>query len=451
MSSNGFTLHAALFLFAALILSVTPINGENRFFVEDQTVLSGSTGQTLAVKGDSDIDLYGYSFAIHYDGAVLAVTDVTWEGALATEPSFFDGEFDNDVGQLGYGCVFDFGPEFDNVLVPGTDYTLAVVTFDAAADTDTTTEVSFEEVPFNPARPIQNVMTNGDGFSEFPTVVSGMITVETRAPVITNLTGNAGFAGDTFTILGEHFDEPGLEVRVCDVVAEAVVSGGGTQIEVTAPADTACDPGDADVVVSTDRGSATEVDGYTYIDPNSLAPVIVEVNPFTGPAGTEVTISGQNFDADGLEVSVCDVVVAHQLQGANIVVTIPDCGDMDAQVNIVVTNNFGMDSATFAYTVEVAGGFIRGDTNGDGSVDIADPVFALNHLFAGGPGPECEDRGDFNDDGSFDVSDPIFVTQLPFCRRRPHSVSLPGQRRRSDRRRLDELPLSVALRSIDRR
>ncbi len=50
--------------------------------------------------------------------------------------------------------------------------------------------------------------------------------------------------------------------------------------------------------------------------------------------------------------------------------------------------------------------FVRGDTNADSTVDIADPVKALEHLFLGGS-VDCEDAADSNDDGALDIADPV--------------------------------------------
>ena len=51
--------------------------------------------------------------------------------------------------------------------------------------------------------------------------------------------------------------------------------------------------------------------------------------------------------------------------------------------------------------------FIRGDSNGDGQVNIADPVFTLNYLFQNKEEPKCLDATDANDDGIVDISDAI--------------------------------------------
>ena len=53
--------------------------------------------------------------------------------------------------------------------------------------------------------------------------------------------------------------------------------------------------------------------------------------------------------------------------------------------------------------------FVRGDSNADASIDIADVVFVLEYLFAQGNVPLCEDTADSNDDGWIDIADPVFM------------------------------------------
>jgi hypothetical protein len=51
--------------------------------------------------------------------------------------------------------------------------------------------------------------------------------------------------------------------------------------------------------------------------------------------------------------------------------------------------------------------FIRGDSNGDGTVNISDPQHTLGYLFLGDDRPFCYDAADSNDDGAINMSDPI--------------------------------------------
>lgn len=54
--------------------------------------------------------------------------------------------------------------------------------------------------------------------------------------------------------------------------------------------------------------------------------------------------------------------------------------------------------------------FIRGDSNGDNIVNIADPITTLNHLFQSGPAL-CLAAMDANGDGAVDIADPLAVLQ----------------------------------------
>ncbi len=58
--------------------------------------------------------------------------------------------------------------------------------------------------------------------------------------------------------------------------------------------------------------------------------------------------------------------------------------------------------------------FIRGDSNSDGKVNVADPIYTLLYAFAGGEAPTCLDTADSNDDAAIDVADAIFVLQYLF-------------------------------------
>ena len=58
--------------------------------------------------------------------------------------------------------------------------------------------------------------------------------------------------------------------------------------------------------------------------------------------------------------------------------------------------------------------FVRGDSNADRGINIADAVFSLNHLYLGGEVPACPDAADSNDDGKVDISDPVATLNYLF-------------------------------------
>jgi nucleoside-diphosphate-sugar epimerase len=58
--------------------------------------------------------------------------------------------------------------------------------------------------------------------------------------------------------------------------------------------------------------------------------------------------------------------------------------------------------------------FLRGDGNGDLTVDVADAVFILAYLFSGGPA-DCLDAIDTNDDGSNNIADAISALDFLFA------------------------------------
>ncbi|MCA8962834.1 MAG: dockerin type I repeat-containing protein, partial [Planctomycetes bacterium] len=59
-------------------------------------------------------------------------------------------------------------------------------------------------------------------------------------------------------------------------------------------------------------------------------------------------------------------------------------------------------------------GFVRGDANSDGEVDISDVIFSLSYLFTEGDDPACFATGDANHDGEIDISDSIYLLSYLF-------------------------------------
>jgi len=58
--------------------------------------------------------------------------------------------------------------------------------------------------------------------------------------------------------------------------------------------------------------------------------------------------------------------------------------------------------------------FLRGDTDGNGVVNLTDVIVTLTYLFRGGSEPDCHDAADANDSGVIDISDAIFTLSFLF-------------------------------------
>ena len=91
----------------------------------------------------------------------------------------------------------------------------------------------------------------------------------------------------------------------------------------------------------------------------------------------------------------------------------------------------GAGNANSPYTVNgeitlvpVSGGFIRGDDNASGAVDLADPIYGLNYLFLQGP-QICLDAMDANDDGVVDTADPTYNLTYLFSSGPPMPAPFP--------------------------
>ncbi len=69
-----------------------------------------------------------------------------------------------------------------------------------------------------------------------------------------------------------------------------------------------------------------------------------------------------------------------------------------------ITGQNGLDITVLA----LPGSYRRGDTNGDGALDIGDAITLLEHLFLDGA-LACADRGDVDDDGTLGVADAIVL------------------------------------------
>ena len=87
----------------------------------------------------------------------------------------------------------------------------------------------------------------------------------------------------------------------------------------------------------------------------------------------------------------------------------------------ILVHGFSTRSGNFILTVDQSappapgvGPFIRGDSNGDSTVDISDATTMLNWLFLGAAEPGCVASNDSNGDGVINISDPTHLLNFLF-------------------------------------
>src|SRR5690606_8792559 len=227
-------------------------------------------------------------------------------------------------------------------------------------------------------------------------------------PVIEGFTNNSGDEGTVFTVNGRNFDQPGLTVKVCGVAAahELLPSG---DLEVTAPE---CGPGPAVVEICTEFGCDSDPQGFTYPTPPG-APEIESFESNSGEAGQIFYIVGQNFDAPGLSVQVCNVAAEFTLLAVNLTISVaaPLCGTVGpVQARVCTEGGCDLDPAGFTYVGSPTDPLSRrGDSNADARVDLSDGIATLGYLFLGTGEPPCLSASDANDSGAVDLADAVYT------------------------------------------
>jgi hypothetical protein len=85
----------------------------------------------------------------------------------------------------------------------------------------------------------------------------------------------------------------------------------------------------------------------------------------------------------------------------------------------------GIDIGAWESCPETSGRFIRGDTDGNGRLELTDAVALLGHLFLGAPGPGCPDAADSDDSGTLDLTDAVYSLTFQFLGGLPPPAPFP--------------------------
>jgi hypothetical protein len=167
------------------------------------------------------------------------------------------------------------------------------------------------------------------------------------------------------------------------------------------------------------RGDLIDTDSITVTSTAGPRPppVITRLDPSTAEIGDEIAILGSNFLRSPRvffgSVEAAFVSYEPLVDPAVITARVPTGA---GTVAVRVRNRDSQESNTAAFTYPgAAGSFVRGDVNGDGLVDVSDPVRTLFHLFSG-TAIDCQDAADADDNELLNLSDAI--RELDFLFRR---------------------------------
>ncbi len=239
---------------------------------------------------------------------------------------------------------------------------------------------------------------------------------EYNAGIIDNDAGTASW-GVVFALSAESIDvklDAGASRRVVELVVNVLATDEeSTVIDLI---DVGGNPGRRNVMTDVDGNSVspdpTLSDGT--INLTEVGPVIEGVFPTSGTAGTQLLVSGRNFDQAGLVVRLCDQEVADPELlggvGSTIRFPAPPCGTAGVSV-LEICTDFGCAQSVFVYEqIDPGTPFIRGNANNDATVDLSDAVQIFGVLFLGlATRAPCDDALDVNDSGDIDITDGIYL------------------------------------------
>jgi hypothetical protein len=349
----------------------------NGFTYISGPVISGITPTDGSTAGGTAVTITGINFTTTPD------TTVTFDGTPATNlvvlnpttatcdtPAHAAGTVDvtmtnsNGSDTLTGGFTYhdpptitfltpNTGPDSGGtpVTVSGSNFTTigtTTVTFDTTPATNlvvvNTTTITCD-TPAHAVGPVDVTVTNDFGSD---TLVNGF-TYVVSPPQVTAVTPADGpVVGNTaVTITGNYFTTtPDTTVTFGGSSAVNMVVVNSSMITCQTPAHSA---GSVDVVVTNSNGSGTLTNGFTYHNPPSIALVIPNNGPVTG--GTAVTISGNDFTPVGTTMVTFGGTVATNVVVVNTTtITCDTPAHSPGQVDVVVSNDFGLDTLVNGYT-----------------------------------------------------------------------------------------------------
>ncbi len=173
---------------------------------------------------------------------------------------------------------------------------------------------------------------------------------------------------------------------------------------------------DGSTTATVKNGSPPDFNQISVFDEGFTCGVVI---CFTGCAtlapgtGYELNVASYSCTAEGsTSVSFCDSL------GSPAVATVVVVGG----ASVAPIQNSG----TVDCSVVVLHDWIRGDANGDSTVNIGDGIWIIGELFLGGAASSCAVSRDSNGDGNVDAADAVHIFSYRFLNGPMPSAPFPG-------------------------
>ena len=419
------------FLITLFCLPFAEARAENSLNIAHVSGNAGESGIHCFVSATHDEPVEGFSLGVQYPipDLVLTGADFTDTDVMTllsgNQPDFAGIQIDSASGTMTAGVIFGYGslgqapPALD--ASPAIPQTLMRLTFSVNNEAlPATLPLQLVDGMGDPG--IDNLLSSG-GFSVIPTLNDGSFTVNNQH--ILSFDPLLAAPGGTITAVlkYEHVDPiQGYQVAI---------SYDNTLLTHIEPSD---DFGyfsglTADAVFPGGPGAFNGIElFYPAMNPNAapgvglatFAAIFDFLPPFSGqvlPAGTDQSLLQLEFAVSpSAQLGTTTTIALDDSY------TLPSCPAADPNcvpgpaVNYVIFDGLSISPIKEDGIVEFVNspGFRRGNTNSDSGVDLADALFVVNYLFAGGQQPTCLDAADMNDDGSLDISDTIYLLNYLF-------------------------------------
>ena len=309
-------------------------------FLEATSVVKFGVTATTSFTVDSDTQITATSPV----AAAAETVDITVTTSCGTSAISAADKFTYQVEPTVTNVAPSVGPLAGDttVIIMGTDFTGATaVKFGNTAATsftvDSNTQITAKS-PAGTAGTVDITVTTPGGTSAISPQDEF---IYQPAPTVTSITPSAGIAGDSVTITGTNF----CLSNSADVLAVAFDGIAVSSYAVDCPSNTITGPapsgptGTVHVKVTNSGGASTETsaDYFTY-----GVPIVSDVSPNAGMAGTSVTITGSGFqNATGVSFGVTAATPYTINSDTQITVVAPTVPGGTGIVEVTVTNAAG--------------------------------------------------------------------------------------------------------------